>query len=122
MGIIRRPFQRNLERAGVCKHRGQNALRSRLTMTDNEWNADWAFPPGSLVEELRLERRISLHDLAGMLGLTVPEVLELERGEYPIDALLAERLEYVFGMAEATWLRMELNYRGDLAKGKKVSY
>lgn len=91
-------------------------------MSNFEWNADWAFPPGQLAEELRIERHVSLHDLAGMLGLTVPEVLEFERGEYPIDDLLAERLEYVFGMPEATWMRMELNYREDLAKGKKVSY
>lgn len=91
-------------------------------MSFDEWNADWTFPPGQLAEELRTERRISLHDLAGMLGLTVPEVLAFEKGEYPVDQLLAERLEYVFGMAEATWLRMEINYREDLAKGKKVSY
>lgn len=87
----------------------------------NDFNPDWTAPPGWTVEELRKERRISLHDLAGMLGLTVPEVLEFEQGKLPLDPLLAERLEYVFGTPEAFWLRLEKNYREDLAKGLKVS-
>lgn len=87
----------------------------------HDFDPDWTAPPGFIVEELRTERRISLHDLAGYLGLTVSEVLELEQGKLEIDPLLAERLEYVFGMPEETWLRMEQNYRDDLAKGLKVT-
>lgn len=86
----------------------------------NDFNPDWTSPPGWCVGELREERRVSLHDLAGMLGLTVSEVLELEEGKFPIDPLLAERLEYVFGMPEATWMRMERNYRKDLERGLKI--
>jgi HTH-type transcriptional regulator/antitoxin HigA len=85
------------------------------------FSPDWTSPPGWIVEELRGERRISLHDLAGMIGLTVPEVLELEGGSFQLDPLLAERLEYVFGISEATWLSLEENYRKDLTKGLKVS-
>lgn len=86
------------------------------------FNPDWTAPPGWIVEELRLERRISLHDLAGETGLTVSEVQELESGELPIDSLLAERLEYVFGIPEHYWMKLELNYRNDLANGRKVHF
>jgi plasmid maintenance system antidote protein VapI len=56
-----------------------------------------------------------------MLGLTVPEVLDLEEGSLPIDGLLAERLEYVFGVSEAIWMGMEVNYQKDLERlAKKV--
>lgn len=69
-----------------------------------------------------MERRISLHDLAGETGLTVSEVQELEAGELPIDSLLAERLEYVFGRPEHYWMKLELNYRNDLTNGRKVHF
>lgn len=84
-------------------------------------NADWTAPPGYLIEELRQERRISVHDLAGYLGLTVPELYDLEAGSYPLDGLLAERLEFVFGSPESFWVKLEGNYRSDLAKGRKVT-
>ncbi len=84
------------------------------------FNPDWASPPGSIVGELRLERRISLHDFAGETGLTVPEVLELEEGTLRIDPHLAERLEYVFGQPpEKFWLTLQLNYDNDLKRGRK---
>ena len=83
-------------------------------------NRDWTVPPGHLIEELRQERRISLHDFAGETGLTVPEVLELDSGALKIDPLLAERLEYVFGIPENFWLTLQNNYEEDLKKGRKV--
>ena len=88
------------------------------------FNADWTSPPGGIVEELRLERRISLHDFAGETGLTVSEVQELEAGGFPIDSLLAERLEYVFGteMPKSFWMTLEINYRNDLESGRKVNF
>jgi len=81
-------------------------------------NPDWTAPPGYLVEECRRERNISLHDFAGETGLTVPEVLELERGERGIDLLLAERLEYVFGVPESFWLTLQKNFEVDIKKGR----
>lgn len=92
-----------------------------ISSPDPEWDADWASPPGSMIQELREERNISLHDFAGETGLTVPEVLALDEGKLAIDALLAERLEYVFGIPEAFWLRSEIQYRKDLSK-LKVSH
>lgn len=87
---------------------------------ENYFDADWTCPPGWTIQELRQERLISLHDFAGEVGLSVPEVKDLDEGHFPIDALLAERLEYVFGIPEHFWLNMERNYRKDLAQGKKV--
>lgn len=98
----------------------QSQRNPMISNSSPGWNADWASPPGHLIEELRQERNISLHDFAGETGLTMSEVLDLERGEFAIDGLLAERLEYVFGAPEAFWLRLESQYRDDLAKGRKV--
>jgi plasmid maintenance system antidote protein VapI len=84
------------------------------------FDPDWACPPGWILQELREERRISLHDFAGETGLTVAEVKELDEGHFPIDPLLAERLEYVTGIPEHFWLTAESNFRKDLEMGKKV--
>ena len=86
----------------------------------SSFNPDWTSPPGWIVNELRQERRISLHDFAGETGLTAGEVEDFEKGNLPLDALLAERLEYVFGVPELFWIRLESNYRSDLAKGRKI--
>ena len=82
-------------------------------MKDSNWEADWCQHPGELISEYRQNLRYSLHDLAGELGLTVGELLEIEAGLEGIDELLSELLSRSFGTTKEFWMKLQSNYEED---------
>jgi len=87
-----------------------------MTGFSSNWDSDWALHPGSVLEEMRQEKNISPHDLAGETGLTVGELYEIEAGEADIDELLAERLGDIFGTGKQLWLNLQSLYEEDCSR------
>jgi addiction module HigA family antidote len=88
-----------------------------ITATNTaSFNADWASPPGDLIEEVLEERGWSRAELAQRLAFSAKHVNELIKGRAPITADTAERLERVLGHGAGFWLRLEANYQQDLVR------
>jgi addiction module HigA family antidote len=84
--------------------------------TNAGFNADWASPPGDLIEEVLEERGWTRAELAQRLDFSAKHVNELLKGRAPITADTAERLERVLGHDAGFWLRLEANYQKDLVR------
>jgi HTH-type transcriptional regulator/antitoxin HigA len=80
------------------------------------FNADWASPPGDLIEEVLEEFGWSRAQLAQRLDFSAKHVNALLKGRAPITADSAERLERVLGHDAGFWLRLEANYQQDLVR------
>jgi HTH-type transcriptional regulator/antitoxin HigA len=86
------------------------------TATTAGFNADWASPPGDLIEEVMEARGLTRAELAQRLDFSAKHVNELLKGRAPITADTAERLERVLGHDAGFWLRLEANYQQDLVR------
>jgi HTH-type transcriptional regulator/antitoxin HigA len=86
------------------------------TATTAGFNADWASPPGDLIEEVLEERGWTPAELAQRMDFSAKQVNELLKGRAPITADTAERLERVLGNDAGFWLRLEANYQQDLVR------
>jgi HTH-type transcriptional regulator/antitoxin HigA len=84
------------------------------------FNADWASPPGDLIEEALEECGWSRAELAQRLGFSAKHVNELLKGRAPITADTAQRLERVLGHEAGFWLRLEVNYQRDLVRLRQL--
>ena len=80
------------------------------------FNADWASPPGDLIEEVLEEQGWTRAELAQRLDFSAKQMNELLKGRAPITADTAERLERVLGHDAGFWLRLEANYQQDLVR------
>ena len=88
-----------------------------ITATNTaSFNADWASPPGDLIEEVLEERGWSRAELAQRLAFSAKHVNELLKGRAPITADTAERLERVLGHGAGFWLKESLR-RGSVDSG-----
>ncbi len=83
---------------------------------DAGFNADWASPPGDLIEEVLEKFGWTRAELAQRLDFSPKHVNELLKGRAPITADTAERLERVLGHDAGFWLRLEANYQQDLVR------
>jgi HTH-type transcriptional regulator/antitoxin HigA len=98
-----------------------------ITPTTNaNFNADWASPPGDLIEEVLEEHGWTRAELAQRLAFSPKHVNELLKGRASITADTAERLARYFGGDAASWLALQADYdlktlatRDDIAR--KVS-
>lgn len=86
------------------------------------FNPDYATPPGLILEEFIQDNNISREDAASILGISMDSLERLENGGLPVDLNLAEKLEYLTGMSEKTWLTMEATYHNDLKRLKLPPY
>jgi HTH-type transcriptional regulator/antitoxin HigA len=87
--------------------------------TTATFNADWASPPGDLIEEIVEERGWTKAELAVRLDFSPKHVNELLKGRASITADTAERLERVLGHEAGFWMRLEANYQQDTSIMKK---
>jgi addiction module HigA family antidote len=88
--------------------------------TTTTFAADWASPPGAIIEELLDERGWTKAELAVRLDFSPKHVNELLKGRAAITAETAERLERVLGSTSGFWLRLEANYQQDLVRVQQL--
>ena len=84
--------------------------------TTTTFAADWASPPGAIIEEFLEERGWTKAELAVRLDFSPKHVNELLKGRAAITAETAERLERVLGSTSGFWMRLESNYQQDLVR------
>ena len=77
----------------------------------NQYNPDYAVPPGRVLEEELEARAISQSQFARLCGLSAKLVNEIIAGKAPIGPETAGQFDRVLGGGPDIWLRMESTYR-----------
>jgi len=80
-------------------------------------NSEHPLHPGYLVEMEIEARGLKKQDVAHDLGIRPQHLSELMSEKRNVSALLAIKLEQVFGIDAGYWLRVQLNY--DLVRARK---
>lgn len=91
-----------------------------MNKSTTTFTADWASPPGDIIEEFLEERGWTKAELAVRLDFSPKHVNELLKGRAAITAETAERLERVLGSTADFWLRLESNYQQDLVRVQQL--
>lgn len=81
-----------------------------------------AIPPGETITELFNETAMNTHIFAERMNMTVDDATALIKGELPLSADVATRLEAVFGLSAQFWLNLEGIYREKQAKIRALKY
>lgn len=66
--------------------------------------------PGETIEDVLDDRDMTQEELAARTGFTKAYINSVIRGEKPISAKLAKRLEYVFDVPMSFWRNLQENY------------
>jgi HTH-type transcriptional regulator/antitoxin HigA len=88
----------------------------------NNFEPDWASPPGETIVDILQERELSRKDFAAELDHSEDEVERLLKGELAITLEVARRLETSLGGSFQFWLSRDFDYRQDLARREHLAY
>ena len=77
----------------------------------NDFNPDWASPPGDTIADLMEEQSISLESLAHATGQPLELLSQVLSGSAPISEAMAESLSQALGASGEFWLRRESQYQ-----------
>ncbi|MBK7538331.1 MAG: ImmA/IrrE family metallo-endopeptidase [Myxococcales bacterium] len=81
-----------------------------------EFEPDWASPPGETVADILASRAITKQAFAKRLGRTTDEVNEFLRGSAQLTSEVAVKLSAVLGASTSFWLAREARYRATLER------
>ena len=82
----------------------------------NQFNPDYAAPPGWLLEEYLEARGFSQAEFARRCGRSPKMISEIIAGKAPVEPDSAIQFQRVLGMDASIWLGLEENYRLHLAR------
>ncbi len=77
---------------------------------------DYAVAPGETLREAMETLRISVADLASRTSVSPARIRGILRGTAPMTPYMAGKLSRTMGISARMWLRLEANYRRDLAR------
>lgn len=80
------------------------------------FDPDWVSPPGDTILALGLRHGLGRAAVARVLGVDVSTFDNVLEGNYPVDAVLAERLAANLGASKGFWIRRYSSYRDSLAR------
>lgn len=86
------------------------------------YEPDYVVAPGEILEDYLNGRYVSRNELARRSGMSLELIEGLLSGQATLDADIAGKLEEIFDLKAAIWLRMEDSYRQGLKEGKKVPH
>ncbi len=84
--------------------------------TEAAFSPMWAVPPGQTISDLLTAKHMSSEQLAQSMRLSTDDLDGLLVGNNALTAEVACRLEDIFGVTAAFWLRREEQYREQLAQ------
>lgn len=79
----------------------------------------FAVPPGEIIKDFIEPRHMTQRELAIRMNTSEKNLCLLLKGKAPVTPETAQKLEMVFDVPAATWLKMESEYRADLLKVKE---
>lgn len=77
----------------------------------NEFNPDWRSAPGETIFDWMQENDVYFADMANELGMLIPELVYLIKGEIELTLEIANNLSRVIGATPEFWLERERHYR-----------
>lgn len=111
---------RALDRKAACpigpESGGLRLSTYGATMMRDEFQPDWASPPGETISEVLSERGISIEDFAAKMGFTVKAATDLLTGKATISLGIARKLEDVIGGSFQFWISRDCQYRDDASR------
>ena len=87
-----------------------------MTTTANQYQPDYAVPPGWVLEEELGARGLSQAEFARRCGRSAKLISQIISGKAPIEPETAIQFDRVLGGGPGIWVRMESNYRLRLAQ------
>lgn len=84
------------------------------------YDPDYAVPPGETLQEVLESLGMSKKELALRCSLTEQTIHRICKGEQPITYESAERLEMATGVPARIWNNLEMQYRQQLAKIRRL--
>jgi addiction module HigA family antidote len=97
----------------------ERTFNSEMIAAANQYNPDYAVPPGWVLEEEIEARGISQSQFTRLCGLSAKLISEIIAGKAPIEPETAVQFDRVLGGGPDIWLRMESTYRLRLAQQKE---
>ena len=82
-----------------------------MATATNQYQPDYAVPPGWIIEERLAARDISHAELARRCGRSAKLISEIISGKAPIAPKTALQFEKVMGLDASIWLGIEADYR-----------
>ncbi|MDE3166204.1 MAG: HigA family addiction module antidote protein, partial [Acidobacteriota bacterium] len=82
----------------------------------NQYNPDFATPPGAQIQEKIQELGMTQTELAERIGRTKKTVNEIVSGKAPIEPETALQLERVLGIPARFWNNAERQYRDQIVR------
>ena len=92
-----------------------------MITSKNQYNPDYAVPPGWALEEILEARDLSQAKFARMCGRSAKLINEIIAGKAPIDSETAIQFGRATGLNAGIWERMEARYRRHLALEKEAN-
>jgi addiction module HigA family antidote len=86
----------------------------------NEYNPDYATPPGETIQELIQSSPFSFKEFATQSGISCQHLKQLLAGKQALTNEIAIKLELITSMTASFWMRLEAQYRQDLQRLEKT--
>ncbi len=87
-----------------------------MATATNQYNPDYAVPPGWILEEELDNLGLSQAEFARQCGFSLKLISEIVSGEAPIEPQTATQFDRVLGGGADIWVRLESTYRQRLAQ------
>lgn len=85
-------------------------------MSNQDFDPDWASPPGATIAAILKERSLTAADLGDRIGQSHGDVEALLEGRSTITLALARRLSSVLGASVEFWMARDYTYREAVSK------
>lgn len=79
--------------------------------TGEDFNPDWASPPGNTVKRILTVRKMSEAELAALIPCSIDVINAIIYEEHEILPMMAKKLSKVLGCTEAFWLKRDKQFR-----------
>jgi HTH-type transcriptional regulator/antitoxin HigA len=91
-----------------------------MTSPQQEWHPEWSVSPGEILAEELEARGVSQSELARRMGRPIKTINEIVNTKAALTAETAMQLELALGVSAKLWVRLEADYRAQLARTKSV--
>ena len=85
----------------------ERTFNSEMITAANQYNPDYAVPPGWVLEEELESKGISRAQFSRICGLSTKSISKIIAGKAPIEPETAMKFDRALGGGQDIWLRME---------------